>query len=656
MRVVRLIATAVIVVGLIVATPAAASASVPFSAGVATADTPDFTPSPNKWRAWVVNMLSSVLGAATPSKYRAEQLANNYKYAASWEQWEAALGIEGVRKNAAGEYVGIKYTNRGQGTFVDVEIANLEQKYREQAAKGTGPVRAPATPVKSFIKGLGAAGTALFAYEAAVGLTGAGVNAVGGLFGFDANGTICSMKGYDAEWQRAIFTNMVGQNCLQWDLAHDYTANTDADRLLGLTVNGVTYTVRNAPVDPSYCGSTVSCRFHGVWASAPIPATMTLRMYRNGTHYDNIFKDLQPDTLGRWAAAFGSAPTRGWYSGAASTGTWTYSMWEGSTKVADQVEQVADPERQMRCEVEYDNGTSAFQLGEPYFESSGSVSPAVCPATPEGRTPQSVTVTDTGQPVGAPPLYQEDVTPEFQEWWEQYPECQFGSCELDLIRVSPEPITSCFDLVDGCVDWHTDPNKTENYLCRYGVHDVELDECNVYAGLFQPGRITTGAPYSDPNTGQWSGGQNAPKPGGQAMNVPLQDPENPRSCDFPDFALDPVSWVLTPVNCSMERNFVPRQTVVETHFAGAAESWEGKPPQVIASAVETMALAPGATGCSRSVTLFGSTFPVIDACSGVGADIAFWSRMITSAAMVILVLVVVKRQIAGMVGYNQGQG
>lgn len=81
----------VAVVALVAGVPSAASATVTAPAAAAVsplarfaAPPPDFTPSPNKWRKWMVTQVSSVLGNLTPKSWRAENIANQFGMSHSW--------------------------------------------------------------------------------------------------------------------------------------------------------------------------------------------------------------------------------------------------------------------------------------------------------------------------------------------------------------------------------------------------------------------------------------------------------------------------------------------------------------------------------------------------------------------------------------------
>ncbi len=631
-RLLMILAVCFLVGGIVVAPIAVPVASA--------ATTPDFTPSPNKWRKWMLNQLSSVLGNAMPSAWKAENLANQMLYDHSWEQWEAQLGIDGVDIGPDGKPKGIKWTNRNTGTYEDVVIENFEQKYKDKykmmTAQGGPKYAVPATTagtLKKLLRGAGGALAVVTAYDLSTMLTAGAVNTVGGWFGWDSNGVTCNMFS-DGSFGSWIGRTLSGQDCTAWDLAQQYVPN--GDEPLGysdLTWSGGTWVFMGTRTFPN--GFVGYC-----WTAGP-PAQYPL----SGPWSDTI--------AGNQGAPGVISDCSG---GNRLSETGLYILNGAGEKIAETEEIASDPEHVVRCTVTMTDGTSVSADGEPYHESGGELAPAPCPAVPDGKVPASVSLTEVtdGQPDRS--LMSQPVGEDAQQMFSDYQECMYGSCALDLLKISDPAAPSCFDLEAGCPGWWADPQRNTNYQCRYGVHIVAIQECAVYSGLFEPGRVATDSPYSDPSTGVWSGGKNTPGAGVTAMSRPLQDPNAVRGCDLSDIGLDPIGWVLRPGQCLMEWAFAPRPTVVEVAFAGAGEAWEGKPPQVIAEFVETAALSPSASGCSRAVTLFGVTFNIIDACSGPMADVAGISRLVTSAGMVVLVLVVLKRQIAAMVGYNQGQG
>lgn len=664
MRRSRIIAAVVLSVGLVLA-PAVAPAVVATPSASAAEGLP-YVPSPSKWRQWMINVVSSVLGAATPNKWKAEQIANVYKYDGGFETLNQKFGIDGIRYNESGQIVGVRRSSIGSGTYTDVVIAGLEQTYRDKAVKGNGPVRAPATPIKSFFKVVGGAAAAVTAYELSAQLGGFGTNLVGSFFGFDANGIVCAQQGFDNDVQRFIFRSMVGQNCDAMDMLVGFTPNGDAGvSYAALTYAGLTAQYRgkqvNAPTLADYfcydltgsvpAGYIIYYRLHdGTYTNAPLTTSPGL---------SNSCKPAGVRQNAAWKSTYAGAGADTPQLWLAPTGTASASVVGAS--VATTTPTTNDPDRRLDCKVTYTDSTTATRSSALYKESSGVLGQAQCPETPLNKTPSKVEVNEVQPGNGTTQeVYDESVTDDYKDWWTQYPECRSGACSLDLIRLAPSPAVSCFDLEEGCIDWHTDPNKAENYLCRYGVHDVALEECNVYAGLFQPGRVTTGSPYTDPSTGEWSGGQNAPSGRTQNMQRALQDPTNIRSCDFQDVGFDPVGWILRGGQCLAEWTFVARPAVVDVQTAALEESWDGTGPGKLATAVGAWSFVPPGTGCSGltipwSETL-GHNIPdwnILNACSGSPLQpAAVASTVVLSIGSVLGLIFALTRVFGGTVGFT----
>lgn len=652
MRALRIVASALVAVALVVA-PAAAASALPGDMH-SMADPPDFTPSPNKWKAWILNVTSSVLGGATPSGWRAEQIGNAHRYNWGWETLNAQFGYNSA--NPA-------YLTQPD-TYADYIIGRLEMD--KKGGTGGKPFTAPATGPKQWVKVAGGATSVLSAYWLGSTLGAFGANAVGGMFGMDANGLVCSSFGGDFGGTMVRLAS--GQDCSAWgDLATTWQANADSPTQYTGSAGGYAYIGTARPGQwpaanwwSEYCYSSgpsgptsgtvlQARRTNGTWVNAT-PS------YWDGSRCMGAFSTgwyiYGPDGQGNNPTPIGTTPQLRKINSA------TGEVIESMNAVA------GNPDRRLDCRVSYTDGTTATGQSATYKESTGRVAAPRCPNTPTGKTPSRVRITDNqiGAPGGSAPgaggpqtVYDEPVTDQYKEWWEAYPECRTGACKLDLIRVTPSPAVSCFDLTDGCVGWWEDPAKTEKYLCRYGVHDVDMEECAVYSGIFQPGRVSTGAPYSDPTTGQWSGGQASPRAGQAAMNATIQDPATARNCDLSDIGFDPIGWVMRPMQCWAEWAAVPRPVVAEVAFTGVEEVWAEKPPGVIAEVVEGMNVSGTVSGCSVSTTWHGVTQPIVNACAGPIAALAGFTRLASFAVMGVLVFSIVRRQIAGMVNYNVGQ-
>ncbi|MDO8341541.1 MAG: hypothetical protein Q7T59_06225 [Candidatus Woesebacteria bacterium] len=648
MRSVRLVSTLLIVVALVTGAPVAASASESVSAAsLPAADPPDFTPSPNKWQAWMLNVTGKVLGGAMPDKWRAEQLANQYRYNHSWDLFAAQHGYSANSRDVNGNLSPIP--KPGSGTYDDYVI----EEYEKQVSKGgtkDKPLAAPSTKTQKLTRTVGGALAAYTGFEIGSMLGAAGTNLVGGWFGFDPQGAVCAGTGDDLGG--TMIQMLSGQDCSAFALDEEYQMNQDGGLSYGPLVYG-SYSLSVNGKSVMSGGAKYTCVTRS--GSAPSGYVLEIRSSSDGAWGQT------GANFGIWSSC--QVGTSDISTGFAFFAGYRLKNLNTSAVVAEDTGAAGDPQRQFDCEVTMTDGTVSSSLSDLFTEASGMLAQPICPEIPDGKTPESVAIDMVPGP-GAPPevlpdrVYEQDVTPEYADWWDNYPECRTGACKLDLYVGTGSAIAaSCFDLEDGCQGWHTDPNKATNYTCRYGVHDVGLDECNVYAGLFEPGRITAGASYSDPMTGEWSGGATSPRLDGQAMAQTIQDPEVIRACDgLSSMGFDPVAWVMRPVQCAMEWAAIPKPTVAAVAFAGVTDVWAEKPPGAIAAAVDSMTLAGGATGCSISTTFKGVTTPLVDACGGFMGGLATFTRLVTTALMAVLVFGQVRRQIAAMVNYNVGQG
>jgi hypothetical protein len=183
-----------------------------------------------------------------------------------------------------------------------------------------------------------------------------------------------------------------------------------------------------------------------------------------------------------------------------------------------------------------------------------------------------------------------------------FPDCVTGTCSLSLWqKFATAPSAYCGVLAVGCPEWWTDPNKLDNYECKYGAYPVELGRCAIFR---TPGVVKPNTPIRvDPDTGgqisldtvttlnpadyvdvddSW-----VPKPVPVPQPDPIYDPSNPDpwkpvqpdpydpydpewdpqgdvtvnsgEC-FPTGwgVFNPVEWVYRPITCALQWAFVPK--------------------------------------------------------------------------------------------------
>lgn len=600
--------------GIVVAGPVAPSYA---------ATTPDFSPSGNSAKKYLLNILGSVLGGAMPNKWRAEQIANDFRYDHSYEALNARFGYSSRYGDGSPMPV------PGSGTYDDYMIAKAE------TALAGKPFTPPATKTQKFVKTIGGAATAFTGY--AIGSAfGSGVV---DLFFEDVNGQVCKQ---DADNGNQLLSLITSRDCSAFAAAAEYAINSDraTSRTTAplCTATGLCFSLVGEV--PSYSPPLSCWTYTGsgfTSGSGPIVAGVSAsgaelnssNFYTSGGRYTGC--------EAVWPAQQAGAST--------GVGPVSYRLKVSGAVVATQpvVEVVPDPPRTFECSVLGSDGLT-YTAKTAEFTEAGQWQTPVCPPLPSGVAPSNTTIKQKTGGTEVVPVFDEDTTPEFLNWWTAYPECRDGSCKLDLVSV-PD-VQSCFEMAEGaCADWFTDPNKATLYQCRYGDHDVALEECNVYARVFQPAAVTAGSAYADPTTGLWSGGQSSPAAASGFMGSTVQDPEAERQCLPQGWAvLNPVEWVLRPVQCALEWAFVPRPAVTAFEAEAMKAAWDGTSVVQIAGVATTFGTLVGSVDgdCQgppvtfpASLAAFGlsGTWYPLTACEGVPATLAGISRASAVAAV-----------------------
>lgn len=321
-----------------------------------------------------------------------------------------------------------------------------------------------------------------------------------------------------------------------------------------------------------------------------------------------------------------------------------------------------NPSRQLRCDVQGSDGILRSAFTDSYQEGSGVIPTPVCPILPDGVTPITTTVTEI---VGSESniLYEEDVTPEYQESTELAPECANGTCLLDLRKNG----VSCFQTPGPCAGWYGDPDRDLDYECQFGGHLVTLTECYVYAPTFEPDAPRTGDWYSDPEGNPIGGpGTNQGTDKG-TFQQPVQDPAETRQC-YPTGwnVFNPIEWVMRPVQCALEWAFVPRQSTVANFRNGWNELANAgilaQTPEIIVAFGNLFDVESG--GCQGPPLriqfgpgpLFGSggmdeTYYPLSACTEPMAGFALIFNSMLSATMFVAAQLAIIRYTAQVFGY-----
>lgn len=586
-----------------------------------------------------------------PDKWRAEQLANQYQYDHSWEALNAQFGYDSA---STGPYDGTP------GTYDDYIIAKTEKDLK--GGKNGVPLSPPATKAQRFVKTVGGVATAVtgFSLGATFG------NATAEFFGFDPDGQVC---GSTPENTHQLLGFLTGADCNAWQIAADFVANQDI-------VPGETAVVCSV-ADPSKCYT-----FHFVWdSSVSSPANKLACFTRNftGTGFSLSWVMANGSTL---SAAVPTDRTSGsgtgaacWavggsVSGGAQSKQLNYATYVGaggvvgwkdssSTETVPITTLPTDPSRTLQCSVLGDNGVTYTSISEPYTETGEQVAAAQCDALPPGVRPANVSVTDSEGNT----LYDEDVSTQYAAWWDDYPECRTGACKLDLITLVETPgfPVSCFDLENACDGWFESASRDTDYECHYGIHTVDIDECFVYSGVFNQSRILSGAAYSDPMTGVWSGGQNSPAPDEQAFGQTPQDPDSARRCNgLASDSFDPVAFVMRPVQCALEWAFVPREATVKVKLLELEDGWNSSFLGEMGGIIGQFSEIPIYTGCDGIPIYIEFDWPIEwvldwnfgESCTGPLAETAALVRIVESAGIILLGIRALTGYLSAVIGFR----
>ena len=233
-----------------------------------------------------------------------------------------------------------------------------------------------------------------------------------------------------------------------------------------------------------------------------------------------------------------------------------------------------------------------------------------------------------------------------------------------------------------CPNWVTQEQMTpDRFKCQYGPYPVPLTDCSAYrkpSEGVQPNRDDEGVPVPitaptlpagdvqplrDPATG-------TTLPDWLSVTNPSGSPSTQQQTGicFPTGwgVLNPVEWVVLPVQCALQWAFVPRTTVMQTKLATIVTAWQLTPVGGIIAFVGDLRTSPpelhGCQGPHLNLTL-PQLLPLpgtngepivlddypLSACEEPVATLATWARVIGGAVMVWLAATGVVRHISGIV-------
>lgn len=283
------------------------------------------------------------------------------------------------------------------------------------------------------------------------------------------------------------------------------------------------------------------------------------------------------------------------------------------------------------------------------------------------------------QPVGSPdwiPVIAETVTPPaIQNLPIEYPDC-FGPnaspCAVTLEHVTDDGSwTTCGSIGQYCPEWATHPSPAGVYRCKYGQTVVALELCSMYR------RPDLGVlPNTNPDGSTKP--QTAPAPstipsptGPSGEPAPLPEPE-PSPIDtagdgpcWPEGwgMINPLSWVLMPLECALKALFIPDPTRLEPMLQEQAVNLADTPlgivPGVLDVVVQPFTVSGG--GCQGppwNIDAFGvnETFYPFSACEEPMAGIASAVRGFGSFALVMWTGLACVRYVASIIGFSRFGG
>lgn len=617
---------------------------------------------------YMLNVLGSMLAGTNPDgklgTAKRAVIQADQQYDHSWEglneSWKKSAS------NVPDSYE--DYVIQRQEYFNQKGIKGVQgqQGTPDNTGKGTKyvkPMKAPATKIKKFTRagvgaGLGLGASVGWAYRADLG------TAVSGLFGIDAENAVCSDRDSLGNFAPAV-DFITGQDCEAWaiDKQSGFVPNADAkgEATLafcmddGFCANYEGISSSFSSEVNLYCWAVKwpgndgrSHAFQWVLKKADGNLTYPLAFPTNQRHPN----DTKTQNYCSPASTFSDSYQRDWEL----VGATGKQLQDGSTDYTSVVRGTTDPDRTFRCTYVLEDGSEVQKETDTFKQTDDDVPSPVCPAIDPGdQAVKDVKVDEVNKETGqATSVYDSPTTEEYRDWYQKYPECREGACALDLIKNSES--LSCFAsdrMNDACLDWMRDPNKAASYQCMYGGHKVDLSECYVYADVFNPQKVLDGTAYADPATGESVSGQSNPKAAQKALGREWTDPQDFRGCLDDGWAkVNPIEWVMIPVQCSLQWAFAPSTQVTMTTVNKAQNDWASKAPGKIANAVTGWSITAPA-GCDIPVTVMGTHMNLAPACPGQPlAGVAAISKVATTAVVAVLAFFACRRIVRSWIGDN----
>lgn len=617
---------------------------------------------PDGWspKAFITNMLSSVMAAVGNTPAKRALIANSQKYDHSFEGLDVQLKL----KAAAGTPDSYsQYVIDKQQYFLDNNMTSTQGD--TSGKKIVQTVSAPAAAARKLGGTNVSGGLAITSGIASAEFGFQVGKAVSGAFGLDVLGGICDPAGGVGGGLVPLLTGTDCSTFLNPDPG--FKANQD---MAGLAPGGACDSLAALPSSSTNLGTSVSgwsivCRSMGDYVDL-YPATTK---YLDGwLTYNTVTKNTDGSLVISWSYT-GPQPPSTYYqytqvlpvavcvaggtvqggasipnfyppSNWAATGTWTTgapncgtggAVWllgrggdasgtsngklgviysPGGTLASVQS---TDPSRTVQCSILGSDGNTYTQNSPSYTQGTANMPAPTCPTLPDGVYAKNLKA-DLNGGATPQPLYNQPTTPQYQSWATLYPECVDGACPLVLVDKRPAVPISCFTnpaTALACDGWMADPAKATNFQCTYGAHNVDISECYVYGDTFNPQKIAAGQAYSDPATGLSVPGQSSPSAAGDSLGKAITDPKLFQNCLNKGWGVaNPVEWVMVPVQCALQWAFTPSKVSLATLETTIPSAFSNTVFGQVGDLVAPFQSIPVWTGCSGIPIDIVETWPI----------------------------------------------
>lgn len=334
----------------------------------------------------------------------------------------------------------------------------------------------------------------------------------------------------------------------------------------------------------------------------------------------------------------------------------------------------ADPDRGFVTKVTTTDGSmyscDAGGIGSSFKETSATVVPVCAPEVPSTKVPAEVTTTEHTLDGSAPDkqLTDQTTTKAYQDFATAQPDCGAGGCQYQIARKTSSGWLPCVVGQADCEGWFTDPQKSDDFECVDGPDDQPLEyvntlsECNELSNYYDPQSQAEGKAYSDPATGAATGTSTSPDEDSAQMNESADDgnaDESKSNC-FPNGwgALNPLNWVLQPIQCAAKWAFIPKKSDIDAVNKGMNKAIAGSTVGSVLAIVGGWTLngpfADSVAGCGIPVDIKWAgaevNYILLNSCDGALKQPATIVHAVLSATIPVLGTLASLRYLAAIFG------